>query len=255
MKIGLVLSGGGARGVAHIGVIKALLEMGVKIDMVSGTSAGSIVGALFAKGLSPEEILAAASGLSLFRSARPAWAWSGLLTMEGLKVLMNKHIPENDFKALKIPLTVAATEVRLGQIHYFTEGELIPAIVSSCSIPAVFNPVSFGDHLYVDGGLLDNLPVRPIREKCDFIIASHCNHIDTAYDERSLRAIIERSLLLAITANTTASRMQCDVVIEPPKLGRFSSLDMSKARDIYDAGYKYTKENYLPHHFQKSRVA
>ncbi len=252
MKVGLVLSGGGARGAAHIGVIKALLEIGVKIDMISGTSAGSIVGALFAKGLTPDEMLTAVMGLSLFRSSRPAWAWSGLLTMGGLKVLLTKHFPENDFKALKIPLTVAATEVRLGQIHYFSEGELIPAIVGSCSIPAVFNPVSFGDHLYVDGGLLDNLPVRPIREKCDFVIASHCNHIDTVYDERSLRAIIERSLLLAITANTTASRMQCDVVIEPPKLGKFSSLDMSKGRDIFEAGYKYTKENYLPHHFQKT---
>lgn len=255
MKVGLVLSGGGARGVAHIGVIKALQEMGVKIDMISGTSAGAIVGALFAKGLTPEEILAAVSGLTLFRSVRPAWAWSGLLQMEGLKLLLNKHIPENDFKALKIPLTVAATEVRLGQIHYFSEGELTQAIVCSCSIPAIFHPVAFGDHLYVDGGLLDNLPVRPIREKCDFIIASNCNHIDTAYDERSLRAIIERSLLLAINANTTASRMQSDVVIEPPKLGRFSSLDMSRARDIFDAGYKYTKENYLPHHFEKARVA
>jgi NTE family protein len=255
MKVGLVLSGGGARGVAHIGVIKALMEMGVKISMISGTSAGAIVGALFAKGLSPEEILTAVSGLSLFKSVRPAWAWSGLLTMEGLKTLLARHIPENDFMSLKIPLTVAATEVRLGQAHYFSEGELIPAIMSSCSIPAIFHPVDHRGHLYVDGGLLDNLPVRPIREKCDFIIASHCNHIDTVYDERSLRAIIERSLLLAINANTTASRMQCDVVIEPPKLGRFSSLDMSKARDIFDAGYKFTKDNYLPHHFQKAQVA
>ena len=255
MKVGLVLSGGGARGVAHIGVIKALLELGVKIDMVSGTSAGAIVGALYAKGLNPEEILGAVSQLSLLKSVRPAWAWSGLLTMDGLNTLLHKHIPENDFKALKIPLTVAATEVRLGQVHYFSEGELIPAIISSCSIPAVFNPVSFNNHLYVDGGLLDNLPVRPIKEKCDFIIASHCNHIDSTYDEHSLRAIIERSLLLAVTANTTASRMQCDIVIEPPKLGRFSSLDMSRAQDIFDAGYKFTKDNYLPHHFQKPRVA
>lgn len=255
MKVGLVLSGGGARGVAHIGVIKALLEMGVKVDMVAGTSAGSIVGALFAKGLTPEEMLEAVTSLSLLRSVRPSWAWSGLLTMGGLKVLLNKYIPENDFKALNIPLTVAATEVRLGQIHYFTEGELAPAIISSCSIPAVFHPVSFGDHLYVDGGLLDNLPVRPIRDKCDFVIGSHCNHLDPVYDERSLRAIIERSLLLAINANTTASRMLCDVVIEPTKLGRFSSLDTSRTREIFEAGYKFTKENFLPHHFQPSRVA
>lgn len=255
MKTGLVLSGGGARGVAHIGVIKALLEMGVTIDMVSGTSAGSIVGALFAKGLAPDEIFNAISGLSIFRSVRPAWTWSGLLTMEGLRVVLNKHLPEHKFSDLKIPLTVAATEVRLGQIQYFSDGELIPAIVCSCSIPAIFNPVAFNNHLYVDGGLLDNLPVRPIKDKCDFIIGSHCNHIGPEYDERSLRAIIERSLLLAVTANTTASRMLCDVFIDPPRLGRFSSLDMAKARDIYDAGYKFTKENFFPHHFKKTQVA
>jgi NTE family protein len=252
---GLVLSGGGARGVAHIGVLKALLEMEVKIDMISGTSAGAIVGALFAKGLHPDEIFGAVSGLSIFRSVRPAWAWSGLLTMEGLRVLLNKHIPENDFNALKIPLTVAATEVRRGEVHYFSSGELTPAIVSSCCIPAIFNPISFGGHLYIDGGLLDNMPVRPIREKCDFIIGSHCNHIGPEFDEHSLRAIIERSLLLAIGANTTASRMQCDIVIEPPRLGRFSSLDMARAREIYEEGYKFTKENFMPHHFQKPRVA
>jgi len=251
MKVGLVLSGGGARGLAHIGVIKALQELGVSIDMISGTSAGAIVGALFAKGLTPAEMFTAVSGLSLLKSARPAWAWSGLLTMDGLVALLNKYIPENNFNALKIPLTVAATEVRLCQVHYFTAGELTPAIVSSCSIPAVFNPVAFGNHLYVDGGLLDNLPVRPIREQCDFIVASHCNHMDTTYDEHSLRAIIERSLLLAVTANTAASRRQCDIVIEPPKLGRFSSLDMSHSQDIFDAGYNFTRQNYLPHHFQK----
>src|SRR5689334_8355505 len=112
MTTGLVLSGGGARGIAHIGVIKALSEIGVKIDMISGTSAGSIVGALFSAGLEPDEIFKAVSTLSIFKSVRPAWAWSGLLRMGGLEMLIKKHIPENDFKALKIPLTVATTELR-----------------------------------------------------------------------------------------------------------------------------------------------
>ncbi|HEX8060649.1 MAG TPA: patatin-like phospholipase family protein, partial [Cyclobacteriaceae bacterium] len=154
-----------------------------------------------------------------------------------------------------IPLTVAATEIRLGAIQYFSSGELAPAVISSCSIPGVFDPVHFNDHLYVDGGLLDNLPARPISDKCDFLVGSHCNHLTTEYNENSLKSTIERSMLITISANTTASRMLCDLVIEPTHLARYSVFEMGKAREIYDSAYKYTKENFLPHHFQKPRVA
>lgn len=255
MRTGLVLSGGGARGVAHIGVLKALDEMGIKFSIASGTSAGSIVAALYAYGYTPDEIFGIVKNLSIFKSVSPAWTWAGLLKMDGLESLLRKHIPENKFSALKMPLTVAATEIRKGHIHYFDEGELIPAIVSSCSIPAVFNPVSFNGGLYVDGGLLDNLPVLPIRDKCDFIVGSHCNHINSEFDAKSLKVVIERSLLMAVSANTQVSRQMCDVFIEPTHMDRFSSFDIGKAQEIFDFGYQFTKHNFLPHHFQKNTVA
>jgi NTE family protein len=255
MRIGLALSGGGARGVAHIGVIKALEEMGIKISILSGTSAGSIVGALYANGYRPDEIFDIIKNLSIFKSVRPAWTWSGFLTMDGLKELLLKHIPGNDFALLKIPLTVAATEIRKGHIHYFSTGELLPAVVSSCSIPAIFNPVNFNGGLYVDGGLFDNLPVRPIKNQCDFMIGSHCNHFGSEFDVKSLKTVVERSLLLTISANTQASRDLCDVVIEPPHMDRFSSFEIARAQEIFEAGYQFTKKNFLPHHFQKTSVA
>jgi NTE family protein len=255
MKIGLALSGGGARGIAHIGVIKAMEELGVRPDVISGTSAGSIVGVLYSSGMKPDDIFDVVSHLSIFRSVKMAWAWSGLLKMEGLQALLTKYVPDNTFESLKIPLTVAATEIRLGEIRYFSSGELAPAVISSCSIPGIFDPVHFNEHLYVDGGLLDNLPTRPIRDKCDFLIGSHCNHLTVDYDEHSLRAVIERSMLITVSANTQASRMLCDLVIEPPHMARFTVFEMAKAKEIYDAGYKYTKENFLPQHFQKNRVA
>ena len=255
MKIGLALSGGGARGIAHIGVIKALEDLNIRPSVISRTSAGSIVGALYAAGLKPDAIFDVASHLSIFRSVKIAWAWSGLLKMEGLQALLTRHIPENTFESLKIPLAVAATEIRLGAIQYFSSGELAPAVISSCSIPGVFDPVHFKDHLYVDGGLLDNLPAKPIRDKCDFLIGSHCNHLTTEYNEHSLKATIERSMLITVSANTTASRMMCDLVIEPPGMARYSVFEMGKAQEIYDAAYKYTKENFFAHHFQKNRVA
>jgi NTE family protein len=255
MRIGLALSGGGARGIAHIGVIKALEELSVRPDVISGTSAGSIVGTLYAAGMKPDDIFEVVSHLSIFKSVKIAWAWSGLLKMEGLQLLLTRYIPDNKFESLKIPLTVAATEIRLGAIQYFSSGELAPAVISSCSIPGVFDPVHFNDHLYVDGGLLDNLPAKPIRGKCDFLIGSHCNHLASDYNEHSLKSTIERSMLITISANTTASRMMCDLVIEPPNMARFSVFEMGKAQEIYDTAYKYTKENFFAHHFQKNRVA
>ena len=255
MKIGLALSGGGARGIAHIGVLKALDEMNVRIDVIAGTSAGSIVGALYAYGHKPDQIFEIIKTLSIFRSVSFAWTWSGLLTMDGLKELLHKQIPENDFRALKIPLTVAATEIRKGHIHYFTEGELIPAVVSSCSIPAMFNPVNFNGGQFVDGGVLENLPAKPIRDKCDLLIGSHCNHISPEFDAKSLKVVIERSLLMAIFANTLVSRNLCDVFIEPPRMDRFGAFEIGKAQEIFDYAYRFTKENFMPHHFQKIAAA
>lgn len=255
MRRGLVLSGGGARGIAHLGVLKALDEIGIEFHQISGTSAGAIVGALYSYGYKPDKIFELLKNLSIFKSLRPAFAWTGLLTMDGLQELLLKNIPENNFNKLKIPLTIAATDIRKGQIHYFSEGDLVPAIVSSCSIPAVFNPVILNGNLYVDGGLLDNLPVKPIRAKCDFIVGSHCNHISPDFDVTNIKLVVERSLLIAIHANIEVSRGLCDVFIEPPRMDRFSSLDLSKAKEIFEFSYSFTKQNYLPHHFNKPEAA
>jgi len=251
MKRGLVLSGGGVRGIAHIGILKALEEMRITFDYIAGTSAGSIVGALYAAGHTPDHIFELVKNLSIFKTVRPAFAWTGFLTLNGLKEVLLKNIPANDFSKLKIPLTVAATDIKNGQIHYFNSGELASALVASSSIPAIFNPVQLNGHLYVDGGILDNLPVRAIRNQCEMIVGSHCNHISPDFDVSNLKLVVERSLLIAIRANTEVSRNLCDVFIEPPAMDRFSSLDLSKVQEIFDYGYRFTKENFSPVHFEK----
>lgn len=250
MKIGIVLSGGGVRGIAHIGVLKALDELGLKFSIVSGTSAGAIIAALYAHGYTPDEILELTKSLSILKSMRPSWARAGFFTMDGLKDMLMKAIPENNFAALKIPLFVAATEISKGRIHYFSEGELIPAIISSCSIPAIFSPVNFNGGLYVDGGLLDNFPVFPILDKCDFIVGSHCNHISDDFDARSIKVMIERSLLIAVYANTQSSRTLCDVFIEPPNMDRFKVFEIGRAQEIFETAYAYTKENFKIDQFE-----
>ncbi len=255
MKIGIVLSGGGARGVAHLGILKALEELGVVIDCISGTSAGALIGALYAQGIKPEAIFELIKKVSFLNSVRPAWARTGLLNMDGMKELLHKNIPIDNFSNLNIPLTVAATDIQKGKVQYFSEGELIPAILASCSIPALFNPISLNGNLYVDGGLVDNLPVKPIRNQCEFIIGSHCNHISSDMDVTNVKLVIERSMLVAIHSNTAISKGMCDVYIEPPRMDRFSSLDLSKAQEIFDFSYHFTIQNFQPQHFYKNTAA
>src|SRR6218665_2402135 len=141
MKVGLVLSGGGARGISHIGVLKALDEFGITIDCMAGTSAGSIVSTLYAYGYKPDKIMELVLTTSLLKSMRPAWTMTGLLSLDGLRDVLLKYVPENTFESLKIPVTIAATDIRKGKAAYFSKGELIPAVQASCCVPAVFNPI------------------------------------------------------------------------------------------------------------------
>jgi len=225
-------------------------ELEIKFSIASGTSAGSIIAALYAYGYKPDAIFQQIKNLSILKSMRPSWAKAGFFTMDGLRDMLLKVIPENDFAALKIPLIVAATDIRKAKIQYFSKGELAPAIMASCSIPAIFSPVNLNGGLYVDGGLLDNFPVLPIRDRCDIVVGSHCNQISDDFDARSIKVMIERSLLIAVYANTQNSRWMCDVFIEPPQMDRFKVFDIGRAQEIFDTAYAYTKENFKIEHFK-----
>ena len=244
MQIGIALSGGGARGIAHIGIMKALKEKGVKLAAISGTSAGAIVGAMYSYGYEADEILEIIIKTSFLKRMRPALAKTGLLKIENLKDIFLKYLPENDFSALKIPLTVAATELKKGETVFFSEGELITPILASCCVPVLFNPVKYRGGMYVDGGILNNLPVEPIRDKMDFIIGCHTNPIDDDFDVKNVKVLIERSLLMAINGNTQKRKEMCNLLIEPPDLKKYAGSELSKARELFDVGYQFTRENF-----------
>jgi NTE family protein len=251
MKVGVVLSGGGARGITHLGVLKALEELGVLINCVSGVSVGAIIGALYSSGYSPDKILDIILTTRFFKSMRLAWTLKGLLSMVGLREVLLEYIPHNNFESLRLPLTVTATDLKGGKSAYFSKGELIPPLLASCSVPAVFNPFPLNDGVYVDGGILDNLPAKPIRSQCDFLIGLHCNYITPEFDVKNFRAVIERSLLMAINGNTAVSKGLCDMLIEPKEAGKISTFDLGKAKELFDIGYDFTKTNFRPGDFHK----
>jgi NTE family protein len=252
MKTGIVLSGGGARGISHIGVLKALEEFGVTIDHIAGTSVGAIIGALYASGRTANEILDIILRTSVLKSMRPSWNWRGLLSLEGLRAILTVYLPDDRFEALKIPLIVSATDIVKGKPSYFSQGELITALQASCCVPAVFTPVALNGSLYVDGGVMDNLPARPIRPDVDLLIGVHCNHISSSFDPRNIKTVVERSLLMAINGNTTVSKSMVDVLIEPPGAGDVSPFDLSKARELYDIGYHYTLKRFTSDDFKRT---
>ncbi|KAA6430325.1 patatin-like phospholipase family protein [Dyadobacter flavalbus] len=240
MKTGLVLSGGGARGIAHIGVIKALLQNGIRPDIISGTSSGAFVGAMLAYGHSPDDILEAVIRTSFYPYLRFGFGAKGLLRMSRMEAILCKYIPENSFESLKIPLIVTATDIVSGEEVHFRKGVLATPVLASCSIPGLFSPVLFQGHSLVDGGVLNNLPVEPVLNEAEFIIGMHCNPFALDKPLKTTSEIVYRSMILAMHSKTKERFKKCNLLIEPPELSRYSIFDFRKARQLFDVGYRYT---------------
>jgi NTE family protein len=243
MKVGLVLSGGGARGFAHLGVIKGLLEQGFRFDVISGVSAGAVAGALYAQGHSPDEILRIFLTTRLFKFIRPSTSLKGFFRADRLETLCRQYLPHDSFEGLGLPLCVNATDIAAGETVFFSQGPLIRPLLASGAIPVLFEPVNIGGRQLVDGGLLNNLPVEPLLGRCDFIIGVHTNPCAPGRPLRNVRNIMERTLLLAIHNNVPERARQCHLYLEPPALCQYTTLDNAKARDIFDIGYAYTLES------------
>lgn len=238
MKIGLVLSGGGARGIAHLGVLQALDEYGVKPDIISGTSAGAIAGSLYSYGYEPADILEILSNASFVKYMRPAFS-SGLFSIVKGKDLLLKYLPEDNFDVLKIPLIVSATDIEAGETVYFEKGELAGPVLAASCLPGMFEPFILEGRKLMDGGILNNMPVEIVAPKVDFVIGSHCNPFALGEPLQNTRDVIARTYLLAIHSKNLDRIARCDLLIEPPSLRRFSIFDIRKAKDIFNQSYDY----------------
>lgn len=246
-KVGIVLSGGGIRGIAHLGVLKALINAGIRISHISGTSAGSIAGAFYASGIDPEEGLNIFLKTKLLRFIRPAVGSLGLINIENTSSLLKNFFPEDRIERLGIPLTIAATNFSEGRLVYFTSGELIRAIQASCCIPGIFRPIMMNGQMYVDGGILNNFPVEPLLETCDFIIGSSCNHLKDAANITNITRLIARAGLMSVNKDMEQKAALCHALIEPKGMGEISTFDMKKAETIYWLAYEETLRTIRAH--------
>lgn len=242
-KTGITLSGGAARGITHLGVLQALNEEGIHPEMVSGVSGGAILGALYCAGWEPTDILEVFKEEKLFRNLQLRFPRKGFMSMNGLFDILKKYLDARDFSDLQKPLYVTATDFRSGKQVVFQEGDLFLALQASSAIPILFKPIEDDEgNVYVDGGLVSNLPVEPLQGKCDKLIGVNVNPIGRMESFPNMFSVLERTLHLSIWANVQKNVDECDLFIEPEGLRRYNIFNLSKVEEIYSLAYSFTQQ-------------
>lgn len=239
-RLGMVLSGGGVRGLGHVGVLKALGEAGIEPQVLAGTSAGAIVAALYAAGYSPEEMLEFFIAKSPFRLSKLSLTKPGIFDTAKVTGDFLEYFPEDSFAALDKPIFVTATDLVEARAEVFASGRLVPAILASASTPLVFAPAEIDGHWYCDGGVIDNFPVETLVGHCDAILGVYASPLPRI-ERRALKnslAVSQRALEIAMYYNSKRKFHQCDLVLAPPGLSRYGTFDTKHLKEIMDIGYQ-----------------
>lgn len=242
MKTGIVFSGGAVRGFAHLGVMKALNEMGIYADAVSGVSAGAIVGAFIAAKVDPEEAFDRIEQSNYKSYLKLAFSRLGFLKLDRVDDLLQQHLPHR-FEDLSLPLTVNATDIRTGEEVFFDSGPLTRPILASCCLPGIFEPVWCDGRQLIDGGVVNQMPFEPLEAHCDLLIGCHCNPVGTSdTPATSMKSVLMRSLYLATARASRSKIARFSYFLEPPELENYNVFDLKKSREIFRIGYEHTRK-------------
>ena len=235
VRIGLALGGGAARGFAHVGVIQVLEEAGIRPQYVAGTSAGSLVAAMYASGMKGAQLKQVA--VNMQEAAITDWLLPifnrGALKGDALAQYVNQQVQGRQIENMSLPLGIVATDLRTGEAVVFRRGNTGTAVRASSAVPGVFLPVKIGEHEYVDGGLVAPVPVQQAREMgANFVIA-----VDISSDPQSgetgdvFKILLQTFTIMGRSINALALR-QADVVVRPALKGVGSADFASRERSI-----------------------
>jgi NTE family protein len=242
--LGLCLSGGGAIGIAHIGVLQALLENGIEPDMISGSSMGAIVGALYAGGYSPAEMMQIIKDDRLYMVSKlmtfqPKFWKSGFSTHSTVHKLLEDAIPHDRFDKLKRPLHLCVTNLSTMEWEIKSEGEHLADWVSaSASIPGVFEALTLNGFVYIDGGVLNNLPAQPLKPLCRAIIGVDVlPFIPISKTNRPID-VITSAVRGIQKVNSAEGRSLCNHIIDAQAVKRYNEFRFDAYQKIYESGHK-----------------
>jgi NTE family protein len=237
---GLALGGGATRGFAHIGVLKALDEAGLKPAFVAGTSVGSLIGALYCSGLSWQQIWQEAENLNWPDLAQVTMPTMGLVNLDKMETLVDRLVEGRTIEELPVPFRAVALDLVSGSEIILGSGPLGRAVRASCSIPGVFTPLDDGKRLLADGGIVNNLPTRQVREMgADFVVS--VDIVYSGWDKQkkpsNLLEVLFASTFIFMNNTGAQGRNTSDLLVVPD-LARFGFHDMSRKQEMIDLGYK-----------------
>lgn len=247
-EIGIVLSGGGALGYAHIGALQALEEYDIYPTIVAGASMGSLIGAFYANGYSPEQICEFVkfenfnNPLKIVAPTLKAQRL-GIFSQKNILKVLKKYIPHNSFDSLRYSLFVSVANLSKGQVEYVHTGDSLHAcLLASSAIPTVFEAVKMDDMTYVDGGVLNNFPAQPIRNQCRHLIGVDVKANYEFTMAKRIKDVFMRTLNVVIMQNSVEGRSLCDVLIEPKSNIKYDEFSFSAFDEIYQDGYNAMKQ-------------
>lgn len=239
-KIGITLSGGGFRVVAHLGVLQYLSEIEIHPDEISGASAGALVGAFIAEGYTPEEILQLCKKEKFFSYSDITAKNGGLFSTHIFEKIIKKYIPHDSFEGLKKPLHVSVTDLTNAHSLIFNQGNLSLAVKASCCFPLVFQPVLYLEDTYLcDGGILNNFPVEQVRTTCNKVIGINVNPVNKHNGNLSYKDVVARIIRITTSRMAVPPESTCDVYIQPEELNKYGTFDIKKVDELFQIGYKY----------------
>ncbi len=239
VKVGLALGGGATRGIAHIGALKAFDENGIKFDLIAATSAGALVGCMYAGGKTPDEIISVAKSLRVKDIRRSKFFMPS--KTDGLQELVKENLGDIDIRDLKMPFCAVAVDLITSKEIVFTKGNLPKIIAASCAVPGVFVPVEYeGMHLS-DGGLQNNIPSDvPRFFGCDYVIAIDVNSTrGEGTDSLKIIDVLSATIRIMSKSNSINGYINADFVIKP-SMKKYKSTKVDEAEAMFAEGYMAT---------------
>lgn len=237
-KLGIALSGGGARGFAHAGALKAINEAGLYPDIISGVSAGSVVAVLYAAGVKPADMLGLFHNQGLKNLTEFNLGGGGIFKLDKfVKLVMKSIAPHHNLEDLNIPAHIVATDLDHAHTVTFENGSIAERIMASCSIPIIFKPVRIDGTYYVDGGVLHNLPARQIRDKCEKLIGINVSPMLPFKQGKSVIDVAIRTYNLMAKANQQLDMDVCDLVVETREISAYNVFKLKDMERVFNTGY------------------
>ena len=240
VKVGIAFGGGGARGFAHLGALKAFEQFGVKFDFVAGTSAGSLVGAFYANGYNFKELYEIAKKVRVKDIRKNVIPFTAS-KLDSLAEIVRKNLGDKNIEDSLIPFAAVAVDLKSAKEVCFRKGNLASAVCGSCAVPGVFQPVEYNDMILADGGLQNTIPADiPKYFGCDYVVAIDVNK-SRLYGTNSTKFldVLSCSIRILMKSNAIRGYVNADVVVGP-ETKRFKSTSTDGLDDMIEEGYKAT---------------